>query len=60
MQARYPDGSDYHVISILEVRDGLIAKVTTYFAAEFEAPDWRAGWVERPPESGPKPENSKE
>lgn len=60
MQASYPDGGDYHVISILEVRDGLIAKVTTFFAAEFEAPDWRAGWVEHPRESRPNPEKSKE
>ena len=55
-KARYPDGSEYHVISILEVRDERIAKVTTFFAAEFEAPDWRAGWVERSQESGPGPE----
>jgi hypothetical protein len=46
-KARYPDGSKYHVISIIEVRDERIAKVTTFFAAEFEAPDWRAEWVER-------------
>lgn len=46
-KARYPDGSEYHVISILEVRDGLIVKVTTFFAAAFDPPDWRAPWVER-------------
>jgi len=45
--ARYPDGSQYHVVSILEVRDGLIWKVTTFFAAPFDAPTWRAEWVER-------------
>lgn len=54
-KARYPDGSEYHGISIIEVRDGLIAKVTTFFAAEFEAPDWRARWVERSQESRPRP-----
>ncbi len=57
-KARYPDGSEYHVISILEVREGRIAKVTTFFAAEFEAPNWRARWVERSQESGPGPEES--
>ena len=45
--ARYPDGSEYHVISILELRDQLIWKVTSFFAAPFEAPAWRAEWVER-------------
>jgi hypothetical protein len=44
---RYPDGSEYHVVSILEVRDRLIWRVTTFFAAPFEAPAWRAEWVER-------------
>jgi ketosteroid isomerase-like protein len=45
--ARYPDGSEYDVISILELRDQLIWKVTSFFAAPFEAPAWRAEWVER-------------
>jgi hypothetical protein len=29
------------------VRDGKIAKVTEYFANPFEAPAWRADFVER-------------
>ncbi|MDQ3991611.1 MAG: nuclear transport factor 2 family protein [Actinomycetota bacterium] len=51
-RARYPDGSEYHVVSVLEVRDGRIARATTFFAERFEPPDWRARWVERVP--GPK------
>jgi SnoaL-like domain len=47
MIAHYPDGSEYHVISIIELRDGLVWKQTTFFAAPFEAPEWRAQWVER-------------
>jgi hypothetical protein len=47
MLGRYPDGSEYHVVSILELRDGLIRRATTFFAAPFEAPSWRAQWVER-------------
>jgi len=42
----YPGGESYHVIAILELRDGLVFRVRTYFAAPFEAPEWRAQWVE--------------
>lgn len=42
----YPGGDTYHVISILELRDGLILRGRTYFAAPFDAPEWRAQWVE--------------
>ena len=45
-EARYADSSQYHVVSILELRDGLIWKVTSFFAAPFDAPAWRAEWVE--------------
>lgn len=43
----YADGSVYQGVSILEVRDGKIAKETDYFAEPFAAPEWRAQWVER-------------
>lgn len=43
---RYPDGSDWHVVDIVELRDGLVYRETTYWAAPFEAPEWRRGWVE--------------
>lgn len=43
----YVDGSRYLVMSVLEVRDGKIAKETDYFAEPFPAPQWRAQWVER-------------
>jgi hypothetical protein len=33
--------------SIVEFRDGQIAKQTDYFATPFEAPAWRSQWVER-------------
>ena len=47
LRARYPDGSTWYVISINQVRNGLIASRTTYFAPEFDAPEWRRQWVER-------------
>lgn len=46
VRTRYPDGSMWYVISIVQVRDGRIAASETYFAPEFEAPEWRQGMVE--------------
>lgn len=43
----YGDGIPVSYVSIGEVRDGKIAKVTEYFANPFEAPAWRADFVER-------------
>ena len=40
-------GDRYEAVSILEMRDGKIARETDYFAAPFEAPQWRAQWTER-------------
>jgi len=42
----YPDGSDWHLIAFVDLRDGLIAKATVYFAPTFPAPDWRAPYRE--------------
>jgi hypothetical protein len=36
-----------HTVSIMEFRDGKVARETQYFAEPFDAPDWRAQWVER-------------
>lgn len=43
----YADGSVWQGVSIMEIRDGAIAKQTDYFAQPFEAPQWRAQWVTR-------------
>ena len=43
----YGDGMPVSYVGIGEVRDGKIAKVTEYFANPFEAPAWRADFVER-------------
>jgi len=34
-------------IHVLELKGGKVVKETDYFAQPFEAPEWRAGWVER-------------
>lgn len=42
----YPDAGKYNFACILELQDGLIVKETAYFAAPFEAPSWRAPYVD--------------
>jgi hypothetical protein len=44
--------SDYrgqvsHAVFIVELRDGKMFRDTRYYAEPFEAPGWRAQWVER-------------
>jgi SnoaL-like protein len=43
----YGDGIPVSYIGIGEIRDGKVAKMTEYFANPFEAPAWRADFVER-------------
>lgn len=50
--ARYPNGETWQMVSIIELRQGKIAKATTWYAASFGAPDWRAPFVERFPALG--------
>ncbi len=49
LRARYPDGSDWFLVSVLEFKGGLVARATTYFAPDFPAPDWRAPFRETIP-----------
>ena len=43
----YGDGVPVSFVGIGELRDGKVAKMTEYFANPFEAPAWRADFVER-------------
>jgi hypothetical protein len=43
----YGDGVPVRYVGIGEVRDGKVARLTEYFANPFEAPAWRASFVER-------------
>lgn len=45
----YPNGDVWHLIELIELRDGKIAKITTYFAAPFPPAEYRAKFVERTP-----------
>jgi hypothetical protein len=44
---RYPNGETWQMIAIIELRNGKVAKSTTFYAAPFDAPEWRAPYVER-------------
>jgi len=37
----YGDGTTAESVTIVELRDGRVVRQTDYFAAPFEAPDWR-------------------
>jgi hypothetical protein len=41
-RTRYPDGSYWWVVNIYDVEAGRLKRVRTFFAPEFEPPDWRA------------------
>ena len=43
----YGDGIPVSYVGVGEVRDGKVAKMTEYFANPFEAPAWRADFVDR-------------
>jgi len=45
-KTRYPDGTDWYVVSLVTVRDGAIVKQVSFFAPVYPAPAWRAAWVE--------------
>ena len=41
------DGDIYNSVSVFELKDGKIVRQTDYFSKPFDAPDWRAQWVEK-------------
>ena len=43
----YGGGQVYDMVVIMELREGTMWRDRWYFAEPFEAPEWRAQWVER-------------
>jgi ketosteroid isomerase-like protein len=41
------DGNRMHACEVVEFEDGKIKRTRAYFGEPFEAPQWRAQWVER-------------
>ena len=48
IRTRYPDGSLWWALNIFELSGERIRRARTYFAPDFEAPDWRAPYREAP------------
>jgi hypothetical protein len=46
LKLRYPDKSEWYMVALMEIRDGMIHRATTFFAPTLDAPDWRAQWIE--------------
>jgi hypothetical protein len=47
-RTRVGDGASHtFALSFFEVRNGLIHRLTEFWADPYEAPAWRAGWAER-------------
>jgi 3-hydroxymyristoyl/3-hydroxydecanoyl-(acyl carrier protein) dehydratase len=47
VELTYADGSRYLGVSVIELHDGKVVRETDYFAQPFQAPQWRAQWVQR-------------
>jgi ketosteroid isomerase-like protein len=45
---RYDEGPRNYGVSVLEIRDGKIARESIYVTEEFDAPEWRARWRAAP------------
>lgn len=46
VRARYPDATDWYVVSMIELVDGLMSHATMFFAPVFDAPEWRKPFAE--------------
>lgn len=44
---RYPDGTDWYIVMFAETRGGKVIRNDAFFAPVYDAPEWRAQWVER-------------
>ena len=51
-RARYPDGSLWFAIALVQLRDGLVYRSQSFFAPAFDPPEWRAPYVEIRPRPG--------
>jgi hypothetical protein len=47
VKAKYPDGSEWYIITFTTFREGKISKRVAFFARLFDPPAWRADFVER-------------
>jgi hypothetical protein len=52
VRARYPDGSDWFVLTMFELVDGRQSRASLFFAPVFDAPEWRRPFVDAGAEAG--------
>jgi hypothetical protein len=45
-KAKYPDGSDWYIVTFSSYKDGKMIKRVDFYAPFFEPPKWRAEWVD--------------
>jgi hypothetical protein len=45
------DDRSYYTVSVMELADGKVVHETQYFSDPFDAPAWRAKWVEQEPDA---------
>jgi ketosteroid isomerase-like protein len=48
IRIQYPDGSWWWATNLYEIRHGRISRSRTFFAPDFDAPEWRAPYREAP------------
>ena len=48
---KYAQGDEWYAVMLCTVKDRRIWRASSYFAPTYEAPSWRAGWVEPMDES---------
>ena len=48
VRVRYPDASEWWAVNLYELRDGKMSHSRSYFAPDFEPPEWRAPYREAP------------
>jgi hypothetical protein len=46
VKAKYPDGSDWYIVTFSSYKDGKIIKRVDFYAPFFDPPAWRSQWVE--------------
>lgn len=46
-QNTYANGETWHVVQLISLRHGKIARIRSYFAAPFPAPEWRRPYAEQ-------------
>jgi SnoaL-like domain len=47
VKAKYPDGSDWYIVTFSSYKDGKMLKRVDFFAPFYDPPAWRSQWVER-------------